>query len=92
MPFQIAKTWTTDAIYRETKNRIAERKSEGCLTVEMECAGFLAVATFRGVKFGQLLAAGDDVSGTEWDPRHTEEHMSFPERLFWLSVEACIRL
>ncbi len=90
--YQIGKTWTTDAIYRETKNRIATRKSEGCLTVEMECAAFLAVAAFRGVRFGQLLATGDDVSGNEWDPRRTEEHKSFPERLFWLSVEACMKL
>jgi len=90
--YQTGKTWTTDAIYRETRKRIAKRKSEGCLTVEMECAAFLAVAAFRGVRFGQLLATGDDVSGNEWDPRHSEEHKSFPERLFWLSVEACMKL
>ena len=90
--YRVGKTWTTDAIYRETKTRIAKRKSEGCLTVEMECSALLAVAKFRGVRFGQLLATGDDVSGDEWDPRHTEEHQSFPERLFWLSVEACLKL
>jgi len=92
VPFQVGKTWTTDALYRETMRRIADRKSEGCLTVEMECAAFLAVAAFPGVRFGQLLATGDDVSGTEWDPRHTEEHSTFPERVFWLSVEACVKL
>jgi len=92
VPFQIGKTWTTDALYRETTKRIADRKSEGCLTVEMECAAFLAVAEFRGVRFGQLLATGDDVSGPEWDPRHTEEHKSFPESVFWLSVECCLKL
>lgn len=90
--YRVGKTWTTDALYRETRNRIARRTTEGCLTVEMECAAFLAVAAFRHVRFGQLLATGDDVSGEEWDPRHTEEHQSFPEKLFWLSVEACIRL
>lgn len=90
--YTIGKTWTTDGLYRETKKRIAKRKSEGCLTVEMECSALLAVAKFRGVRFGQLLATGDDVSGDEWDPRHTAEHQSFPERLFWLSVEACARL
>lgn len=90
--YSVGKTWTTDAFYRETKTRIARRKSEGCLTVEMECAALLAVAAFRRVRFGQLLAAGDDVSGTEWDPRHSQEHKSFPERLFWWSVEACSKL
>lgn len=92
IPYCVGKTWTTDAIYRETRSRIARRKAEGCLTVEMECSALVAVAKFRKVKFGQLLATGDDVSGSEWDPRHTEEHRSFPERLFWLSVECCLKL
>jgi uridine phosphorylase len=99
--FRVGKTWTTDGIYRETKGRIARRKSEGCLTVEMECAAFLAVAQFRGVRFGQLLATGDDVSGGEWDRRGygydegvdgSREHMGFADRVFWLAVEACLAL
>lgn len=92
IPYRVGKTWTTDGIYRETRSRIARRKAEGCLTVEMECSAFLAVAKFRGVKFGQLLATGDDVSGSEWDPRRGSEHQSFPETLFWLSVQACLAL
>ena len=90
--YRVGKTWTTDGIYRETRSRIARRKAEGCLTVEMECSAFLAVAKFRGVKFGQLLATGDDVSGNEWDPRRGSEHEPFAETLLWLSVEACLRL
>jgi uridine phosphorylase len=90
--YQVGKTWTTDAFYSETKSRIAKRKAEGCLIVEMECAAFLAVAAFRHVRFAQLLGVEDDVSGSEWDSRHAEEHKLFPERLFWLSVEACMKL
>lgn len=92
--FHVGKTWTTDGLYRETRPRIARRKGEGCLTVEMECAAFLAVARFRGVTFGQLLATGDDVSGEEWDRRGygSGEHVEFTERLFWLAVEACLAL
>ena len=91
---QVGKTWTTDAFYRETRTRVARRKAEGCLTVEMECAAFLAVSQFRAVLFGQLLATGDDVSGTEWDPRDWDlrNHKKFSDKLFWLSVEACVRL
>jgi uridine phosphorylase len=92
--YRVGKTWTTDAFYRETPERIAKRKSEGCLTVEMECSALLAVAHFRGVSFGQLLATGDDVSGDTWDPRQGEaaERMSFSDKLFWLAVEACMAL
>jgi len=90
--YRVGKTWTTDGLYREKKTRIARRKSEGCLTVEMECSALLAVSKFRKVRFGQILATGDDVSGDEWDPRHSGEHASFPEKLFWLSVEVCLKL
>jgi uridine phosphorylase len=92
VPYEIGKTWTTDAIYRETKSKIDRRKSEGCITVEMECAAMLAVARFRGVVFGQYLGAGDDVSGEFWDPRRTSDRHSFQEELFWLSVEAVLSL
>jgi uridine phosphorylase len=92
VPYRLAKTWTTDAIYRETSTRIARRKSEGCLTVEMECAAFLAVAAYRNVQFGQLLAPSDDVSGDKCLPRLGKDYASFAERVFWLAVEACTRL
>ena len=37
-PYAKVKTWTTDAIFRETADKVALRKKEGCITVEMECA------------------------------------------------------
>ena len=92
--YRVGKTWTTDAFYRETPRRIAKRRSEGCLTVEMECAAFLAVARFRDVSFGQILATGDDLSGDEWDPRDwgSAGHLEFSDKLFWLAVDACLAL
>src|SRR5262249_9957932 len=30
------KTWTTDAVYRETRARMYQRRREGCVVVEME--------------------------------------------------------
>ncbi len=85
-------TWTTDGIYRETRGKVAKRRAEGCITVEMECAALLAVAKFRNVAFGQYLEAFDDVSGDTWDRRHVEGKMALQEKLFWLSVEACLSL
>jgi uridine phosphorylase len=91
---RVGKTWTTDGFYRETPRRIATRKAEGCLTVEMECSAFLAVAQFRGVAFGQILATGDDVSGEVWDERASasSERLAFSDKLFWLAVDACLAL
>ncbi len=90
--YLLTKTWTTDAIYRETPEKIRRRTAEGCLTVEMEAAAFFAVAQFRAVPFGQILYGGDDLSGTEWDSRHWNSHTDVRERLFWLAAEACLRL
>jgi len=92
IPYVVGKTWTTDAIYRETPAKIAHRKAEGCITVEMEAAAFFAVAQFRGVPFGQILYGGDDVSGDEWDRREWMGRTSTREKLFWLAVEACLAL
>jgi len=45
--YRKVKTWTTDAPYQETPEKIKLRKAEGCLTVEMETAAFFVVALFR---------------------------------------------
>ena len=62
-------TWTTDAIFRETADRVKQRKSEGAKIVEMEQAGCIAVSQFRGFDYGAIIYGGDDVSGDVWDSR-----------------------
>ncbi len=92
LPYRVGKTWTTDAPYRETVQKIAQRRAEGCLTVEMEAAGLLAVAQFRQVILGQVVYGGDDLSGSEWDHRAWNSRKEIRESLFWLSAEACLSL
>ncbi len=62
-------TWTTDAIFRETKDKIMQRKMEGAKVVEMEQAGCIAVSRFRNFAYGALIYGGDDVSQDEWSQR-----------------------
>lgn len=90
--YLLTKTWTTDAFYRETPGKIAQRKSEGCLTVEMEAAPLFAVAQFRHVILGQILYRGDDVGGTEWNSRRWTKKIELREQIFWLAAEACLEL
>lgn len=89
--YRRGKTWTTDAPYRETSNKVMARRQEGCLTVEMEAAALLAVAQFRRVRLGYFLYGGDDVSGTlgTWNDRNWKQQTSVRERLFWLAAEVC---
>lgn len=92
IPFVSGKTWTTDAPYRETQAMIDARRAEGCLTVEMEAAALLAVAQFRKVLLGQVLYAGDDLSGENWDERGWQSRQDVRESLFWLAADACLQL
>ena len=58
----------------------------------MEAAALFAVARFRNVLLGQILYGGDDVSGEVWDERRWNSRKSIRENLFWLSVEACLKM
>ena len=68
-PYIKGKTWTSDAIYRETLPLIQERRQEGCLVVEMECASMLAVAKYRHIPFIQFLYGADNLSSDTWEIR-----------------------
>ncbi|MBN2549051.1 MAG: nucleoside phosphorylase [Anaerolineales bacterium] len=92
LPYCTGKTWTTDAPYRETRPMVEQRRAEGCIAVEMEAAGLMAVAQFREVILGQVLYGGDDLSGSEWDNRGWQSRSDIRRALFWLAVEACLRL
>jgi uridine phosphorylase len=92
IPFRVGKTWTTDAPYRETPDRISKRKQEGCLTVEMEAAGLMAVALFRGAVLGQVLYGGDDLSGPKWNSRDWQSKAEIRQSLFWLCADACFAI
>lgn len=70
----VGKTWTTDAIYRETQKLIEERKKQGCLAVEMECAAAFAVAQFRNIPIIQFLYGADNLDSETWEPRDLAEH------------------
>ncbi len=69
VPYLTARTWTTNAIYRETRTRIARRVGEGCTTVEMEAAALITAARHHRVSFAQLLYAADSLAGEKWDHR-----------------------
>jgi uridine phosphorylase len=90
--YLLAKTWTTDGLYRETRQKVSLRKSEGCLTVEMEAAALFAVAQFRQVELGQILYSGDNLDGETWDSRDWDKNWSIREKLVGLAVEACLAL
>lgn len=92
VPHDRGLVWTTDAFFRETPAKVARRREQGCLAVEMEAAAMFAVAAFRGATYAQLLYAGDDVSAEEWDHRGWDRATGPRDRLLDLALDAVIRL
>lgn len=70
IPYEKTFTWSTDGFFRETKDMVEYRLSEGCKVVEMECAALAACAKKRGGKFGQFLFTADSLANVhEYDVR-----------------------
>jgi uridine phosphorylase len=92
VPYIKAKTWTTDAFFRETRKKIEQRKSEGCVAVEMETSAYIAVSQFNVVDFGQILYAGDSLGGDEWDKRDWHSRTDIREFVLRLALHACLKL
>ena len=91
IPYLRGLTWTTDAMFRETADRIAQRKEEGAKIVEMEQAGCIAVAQFRKFDYGALIYGGDDVSQEEWSNRGWQSRYGIRYNLVQLCKEiVCI--
>ena len=62
VPYVEGKTWTTDAVLRETQGQMAKRKAEGCIAVEMEIAGVQSVCDFHGMELYSFIVTGDVLS------------------------------
>jgi len=68
LPVLSAKVWTTDALYRETPEKIIHFRDQGAWAVEMELSALLAVASFRGVSLSSVLLVSDSVENLIWQP------------------------
>ena len=90
--YLLTKTWTTDGFFRETKGKVALRRAEGCVAVEMEAAAMFAVARFRQVEFAQLLYSGDSVNPEQWEHRDWVSNWTVREMLVELAAQACLTL
>ena len=75
--YEEVMTWTTDGFYRETAEKVAYRKEEGCAVVEMECSALAAVAQLRGVLWGELLFTADSLADLDqYDSRAGVQKLS----------------
>ena len=88
------KTWTTDAFYRETAEKVQRRRGQGCVCVEMEAAAVAALAQFRGKDAFIFFYAGDNLDNDTWDPRSLSAHdrVEDKDRVALLALELARRI
>jgi uridine phosphorylase len=85
--FTECDTWTTDAIFRETVDKVRRCRSEGCGVVDMECAALSAVAEFRNVQFGQFLFVADTLADAEaYDARNWGADSLVPAMMLCIEI------
>ncbi len=93
-PYVEGTTWTIDACYRETHEKMNRRKEQGAIIVEMECAGMQALCDFRNTEFFQFIYAGDNLDHDTWDPRSISGETKLDEKskIMFLAFELGLKI
>ena len=88
----VGKAWTIDAPYRETRSKVAQRKNEGCICVDMECSAIAALAKFRNKEIFQFFYAADNLDSAKWDKRSlgNTEKLSDKEKIGLLAIKLAL--
>ncbi len=91
--FQEGPIWTTDAVFRETKEKTARHQAEGVLAVDMEASALFSVGRFHGAQVGSLLVVSDEIASFTWKPGfRTEPFRSARHRTGEVIQSVCQRL
>ena len=92
LKYNIGKVWTTDGIYRETRDKVNLRKSQGCICVDMECSAISALAQFREKDIFHFFYAADNLDCEEWDARSlsNEANPLQKDRIATLAMELAL--
>ncbi|WP_310599101.1 nucleoside phosphorylase [Desulfobulbus sp.] len=61
--------WTTDALYRETREKVTRYAAQGILAVDMEYTALRSVAAFRQVDLAAAMLVSDELYHCAWSPR-----------------------
>lgn len=92
--YTLGKVWTTDAMYRETAEKAARRKAQGCVCVDMECSAVAALAQFRGKEVFHFFHAADNLDGESWDRRSLsgDANITGKDKAALLALELAVRI
>jgi uridine phosphorylase len=93
LPWIAGRVWTTDAIFRETREKVSRYGKMDILAVEMEMSALFTVAVYRKISLGGLMVVSDELATSKWKT-------GFLNPFFWLAsrkaakaaVSACLGL
>lgn len=87
-------TWTTDAFYRETREKINYFKNKGAVCVEMEGSVIASVCKKLNIDYFTFYYAGDNLDSTEWDERSLSGLVNIDKKkeVMLLALELALKL
>lgn len=68
LPFKTGPVWTTDALFRETAEKVIDYGKKGILACEMEMSALISVALYRSLQVAGLLIVSDELFTLKWRP------------------------
>lgn len=80
--------WSTDAIFRETRDKVKEYSRRGILGVDMEATALMTVAAYRSARLAVVTAIFDELYGERWKPGFGTRRLRRTEKII---VEVALR-
>ncbi len=71
--FHDGLVWTTDAVYRETREKLEYYQAKDALAVDMELSALFTVGRFHNIEIGSILVVSDELATYEWRPGFREK-------------------
>ena len=92
--YRVGYTWTTDAPYRETREKINYYKEKGCICVEMEGTAIDSVCKFLNIDYFTFYYAGDNLDGIEWEERSLSglTNLEVKKEVPYLALELAVKI
>jgi len=84
------RVWTTDAVFRETREKVVLYQKEGVLAVDMESSALMSAAGFRGVAFASVMVVSDELGTLRWHRGFKSKQFQESLGLAALAVAECL--
>lgn len=71
--FESGIVWSTDAVFRETRDKVERFRQKGARAVEMELSALFSAAAFHHFATAGILAVSDELFTGQWQPGFRNE-------------------